>query len=88
MSELESVKSSANEGLLTEVHLRHLLTAYNEDSASATNWLISVINLIRNRLESNLSITISHNTNSLILETPQQLNDWVKDNFPEIARDC
>lgn len=66
----------------------HLLTAYNEDSASATKWPISVIKLIRDRLENNLSIIVSHNSNLLILETPQHLADWIEKFLPEIARDC
>lgn len=88
MSALESIKTSINEGHLTEAHVVHLLTAYNEDSASATNWLISVLKLVKNRLENNLSITVSHNSNMLILETPQHLTDWIREFFPEVARDC
>ena len=88
MSTLENIKSSIHEGRLTEIHVAHLLTAYNEDSASAINWLISILKLIKSRLENNLSITISQNSNVLILETTQQLADWIVDLFPEIARDC
>lgn len=88
MSALENIKTSINEGRLTEDHVMHLLTAYNEDSASATNWLISVLKLIRNRLENRLSITVSHNSKILILETPQHLVDWVGEFFPEIDRGC
>lgn len=88
MSALESIKTSINEGQLTEDQVMHLLEAYNEDSASATNWLISVLKPVRGRLENRLPIKVLHNSNFLILETPQDLVNWIDELFPEIARDC
>ena len=88
MSALENIKKSINEGHLTEDQVMHLLEAYNEDSASATNWLISVLKLVRGGLENRLPITVLRNSNFLILETPEDLVNWIEELFPEIARDC
>lgn len=88
MSALESIKTSINEGQLTEDQVTHLLEAYNEDSASATNWPILILKLVRGRLENRLPITVLHHSNFLILEAPQDLVNWIEELFSEIARDC
>lgn len=87
MNELETIKPSIVEGTLSNDQIGHMEMVYDENSKSAMNWLISALKLMRTTLENTSAITISSSNDAIIIKTPQQLTQWVKERFPEVVRD-
>ncbi|WP_332744633.1 hypothetical protein [Hydrogenophaga sp.] len=87
MNEIANIKFLIVEGTLNGNQLRHLEMAYDEHSSSAMNWLTSALRLMKERLRSNASITISSDDKTIVMKTPEQLVQWIIERFPEARRD-
>lgn len=85
MANLLTTRTEIESGVVSIDALINLRAAYQQDSAPAVNWLISMIQILREQIRSNGVVLVCETKPALEIRSDSEFMDWIRVEFPDIA---